>query len=516
VNIFLRNRIGNRKRRIARRLDPAKRPGGAEPQFSASNIHYEMAARTRAINCGGIGVAHLLARQLGLIEAIDAEVHLLKVHLPYHESDHVLNLAYNILAGGSCIEDLELLRNDEVYLDALGASRIPDPTTAGDFCRRFTCDDQVAGLMEAINRVRTKVWQRQPESFRDLAILDADGTIAPTYGECKQGMDIAYDGQWSYHPLVISLADTKEPLYLVNRPGNRPSHEQAAAYFDKAIDLVLGAGFKNVLLRGDTDFSQTAHLDRWDAKGNVTFLFGMDKNQALLLYAQTLEKSAWHRLTRPPAYEVATEKRQRPANVKERIVEERNFENLITKWEDVAEFDYQPRACKKAHRIVALRKKIAVKMGQDVLWEEYRYFFFITNDRELSACELVLLANQRCNQENLIEQLKNGVQAMRNPLDNLHSNWAYMVMCSLAWTLKAWMGLCLPASPSGGSGTVRHQQQKEQIVKMEFKKFRATLMQLPCQIIKTGRRIIYRLLSWNPWVGVLARMAETFAGPRRC
>lgn len=514
MNSKLRNRIGNRKRRIERRLDRSRRPGGDEPQFSARNIHYEMAARTRAINCGGIGVAHLLARQSGLIEALDADVHVLKVHLPYHESDHVLNIAYNVLAGGSCLEDLERLRNDEVYLDALGASRIPDPTTAGDFCRRFTCDEQVLGLMETINRVRMKVWRLQPEPFGELAILDADGTIAATCGECKEGMDISYDGQWSYHPLVISLADSKEPLYLVNRPGNRPSHEQAAAYFDKAIDLVLGAGFQRVLLRGDTDFSQTAHLDRWDARGNVTFLFGIDKSQPLLLQAELLPQSAWHRLERPRAYEVATPERRRPRNVKERIVEERNFKNLITKWEDVAEFDYRPTACKKAYRIVVLRKKLAVKMGQDVLWEEYRYFFFISNDRELDACELVLLANQRCNQENLIEQLKNGVQALRNPLDNLHSNWTYMVMCSLAWTLKAWMGLCLPASP--GPHQQRHQQQKDQIVKMEFKKFLNTLVRLPCQIIKTGRRIIYRLLAWNPWVGVLARMAETFAGPMRC
>jgi hypothetical protein len=514
VNSKLRNRIGNRKRRIQRRLDPAKRPGGARPQLTASNIDYEMAARTRAINCGGIGAAHLLARQLGLIDAIDRSLHLLKVHLPYHESDHVLNIAYNTLAGGTCLEDLELLRNDEVYLDALGASRIPDPTTAGDFCRRFTCDQQVVDLMETINGVRTSVWRRQPLESRALAILDGDGTIAPTCGECKKGMDIAYNGQWGYHPLLISLADTREPLYLVNRPGNRPSHEQAAAYFDKAIDLVLGAGFERVLMRGDTDFSQTVHLDRWDARGNVTFLFGMDKSVTLAVQAELLPKSAWQRLERPAAYEVATEPRQRPRNVKERIVEQRNFENLITKWEDVAEFDYQPTACKKAYRIVALRKKIVVKMGQDMLWEEYRYFFFITNDRELSACELVLLANQRCNQENLIEQLKNGVQAMRNPLDNLHSNWAYMVMCSLAWTLKAWMGLCLPVSP--GLHQQRHQQQKDQIVKMEFKKFRNTLMRLPCQIVKTGRRIIYRLLSWNPWVGVLARMAETFAGPMHC
>ena len=133
MNPFLRNLIDIRKRRIQSRLDPDQRPGGSAPQFSAGNIRYEMAQRTRAISCGGIGAVHLLARQLGLIDAIDNNLHLLKVHLPYHESDHVLNIAYNILAGGTCIEDLELLRNNEVYLDALGAPRIPDPTTAGDF-----------------------------------------------------------------------------------------------------------------------------------------------------------------------------------------------------------------------------------------------------------------------------------------------------------------------------------------------------------------------------------------------
>jgi hypothetical protein len=183
VNSKLRNRIGNRKRRIQRRLDPAKRPGGAQPQLAASNIDYEMAARTRAINCGGIGAAHLLARQLGLIDAIDRSLHLLKVHLPYHESDHVRNIAYNTLAGGTCLEDLELLRNDEVYLDALGASWIPDPTTAGDFCRRFTCDQQVVDLMETINGVRTKVWQRQPSEFRTVAILGDANRDTRAFGE---------------------------------------------------------------------------------------------------------------------------------------------------------------------------------------------------------------------------------------------------------------------------------------------------------------------------------------------
>jgi hypothetical protein len=392
--------------------------------FSASNIHYEVAGRTRAISCGGIGAIHLLARRVGLPEAIDRNIHLLKVHLPYQESDHVLNIAYNILAGGTCLEDLELLRNNEVYLDALGAGRIPDPTTAGDFCRRFGCSQQVLELMETINQVRLNVWKQQEPEFFEVGIVDADGTIADTAGECKEGMDIAYNGVWGYHPLVISLANSKEPLYLVNRPGNRPSHEQAAEYFDRAIALCRRAAFERVLLRGDTDFSQTAHLDRWDAAGDVGFIFGLDARQGLVSLAELLDNSQWKRLERPPRYEVKTEPRRRPENVKERIVRERNYQNLVARWEDVAEFDYRPTACQKAYRIVALRKKLALKMGQDTLWEEYRYFFFITNERELSAMEVVLLANDRCDQENLIAQLKGPVKAMKMPTGDLVSNWA--------------------------------------------------------------------------------------------
>lgn len=514
MNPFIRQQLYNGKRRIEHRLRPIQWAAQKWPMFSASNIHYDVAGRTRAMACGGIGAIHLLARHVGLPEAINRDLHLLKVHLPYHESDHVLNIAYNILAGGTCLEDLERLRNDEVYLDALGALRIPDPTTAGDFCRRFKSAEQVLGLMETINEVRLNVWNQQPAEFFEMALVDADGTIAATEGQCKEGMDIAYNGQWGYHPLVLSLANTKEPLYLINRSGSRPSHEHAAEYFDRSFGLFRRAGFKRILARGDTDFSQTTHLDRWDAAGDVGFIFGMDRHPGLLLQAEVLSRSAWTRLERPPRYEVETEPRRRPENVKERIVRQRNFQNLVSKWEDVAEFEYRPVACKKAYRIVALRKRLAVKRGQQTLWEEYRYYFFITNEWELSAMEVVLLANDRCDQENLIAQLKGPVRAMKMPTGDLVSNWAYMVMASLAWTLKAWVGLSLPVS--AGPWADRHRQQKSRVVKMEFKSFLGALVSLPCQIVKTGRRIIYRLLSWNPWMGTLVRAAEAWRKPLRC
>src|SRR6266404_2719036 len=230
VNTKIRQKLAHRKRRLQRRLDPSDLRGCEQPMFTARNIHYEIGQRTRGLAYGGIGAMHLLARKLGLIEAIDQRLHLLQIHLPYHESDHVLNLAYNALCDGTCLEDIELRRHDEVFLDALGARRIPDPTTAGDFCRRFS-PEHIQTLQDLINDIRIKVWAKQPAAFFEQAILDMDGFLVETTGQCKQGMDIAYDGTWGYHALVLSLANTSEVLSVVNRSGNRPSQEGAARLF---------------------------------------------------------------------------------------------------------------------------------------------------------------------------------------------------------------------------------------------------------------------------------------------
>jgi len=473
--------------------------------LAASNIQYEVAQRSRGLACGGIGAMHLLARRTGLIEAINSQLHLLKVHLPYHESDHVLNIAYNILAGGTCLEDIGQRRTQEAYLDALGAERIPGQSTAGDFCRRFTVP-AIAALMEAINEVRLGVWRQQPKSFFQQAILDADGTLATTYGECKEGMDISYKGQWGYHPLLISLANTGEPLYLVNRSGNRPSHEGAGEWLDRAIGLCRRAGFKSILLRGDTDFTQSDRLDGWDDAGDVGFIFGIDAMPNLVQMANELPESGWKPLVRRPKYEVATEERARPENVKERIVREREFENIHLRSEEVAEIGYRPTQCRKIYRLVVLRKNLTVEKGEQALFDDVRYFFYISNQQDLWPDGVVVRANGRCNQENLIEQLKNGARAMAMPVGDLVSNWAYMVMASLAWTLKAWFALSLPED---GRWAEKYQDQKESLLKMEFKKFLNVMMRLPCQVVRTGRRIVYRLLSWNPWLEVLLRGVET-------
>jgi hypothetical protein len=475
---------------VARRLERRTWAEQSQPILAARNIRYDMAERTRAIDCGGLGAFHLLARQTGLVRAIDRALHLLKRHVPYHESDHVLNIAYNTLTGGTCLGDIETRRQDGAYMDALGAQRIPDPTTAGDFTRRFAEKD-VAALMEAINGRRVAMWKKRlSHEERREAILDTDGIIAATTGECKQGMAMSYTGVWGYHPLIVSLANTLEPLYLVNRPGNRPSHEGAAMWMDRAVALVRRGGFERACLRGDTDFSLTGHFDCWTDDG-VRFAFGIDARENLVKIAEALDKTAWTALRRP-GRAAQGPPRRRPENVKQRIVVENGYEDIRLQGEAVAEFLYRPTKCRRAYRVVVLRKNLSVAQGQSVLWADIRCFFYITNIEEMTREEVVLFCDARCNQENLIEQLKNGLNALRMPVGDLVSNGAYMVMASLAWTLKAWFALL-----------VRDARRREALLTMEFRRFLHGIARIPAQIVRTGRQIVYRLLGYNAWAGTL-------------
>jgi hypothetical protein len=479
--------------------------------YRATGVRYEHSDRIRGLESGGIGAMHQLVQHVGLVEAIDQSVDVFKVHLPYHESDHVLGIAYNIVCGGTCLQDIERRRQDEVYLDALEAQRIPDPTTAGDFCRRFGEAD-IEALQTAINETRVRVWRAQPAEFFQEAIIDADGTLAETTGQCKEGMDIAYTGVWGYHPLVVSLANTQEPLYLVNRSGNRPSSEGAAERYDQARTLCREAGFQRVTFRGDTDFSQTGHLDRWDAEG-VRFVFGYDARANVIGCADALPARAWTPLVRRPPYAIQTEPRQRPPNVKAATIAARAFKNFRLEAEAVAEFPYQPTACATAYRMVVVRKNISVEQGDHRLFDQIRYFFYLTNDHETSAEQMVFLANDRCQQENLIDQLKHGVGATRMPVDTLLSNWAYMVMAALAWTLKAWFALRLPET---GRWAARYAAEKATVLRMEFKAFVNAFIRIPVQLVRTSRRLIFRLLGWNPWQAVFLRTVDHLRTPLRC
>lgn len=513
---IIADRMRARQRRVMNRLDRFNFPDDmSKPMFQAPNVGFELAGRMVATAFGGIGLVHKLAQRLGLASEINSRLSLFKIHLPYFESDHVLNLVYNILSDGHCLQDLELRRQDEAYLNMLGALRIPDPTTAGDFCRRFGTHD-IEALHDAFDAARRKVWALQGEDFFAEACIDVDGILVPTAGECKEGMEYSYKGLWGYHALVVSLRNTGEVLRLVNRPGNRPSHEGAAPRLDEAISLCRAAGFRTIRMFGDTDFSQTAYLDGWHEQG-VIFTFGLDVSPARWLDAEDLsksDKSAWKPLIRPPHYVPQGAPRGRRKRVKQQVVEERQFKDirLVNEW--VAEMKYRPTGCRHTYRLIIVRKNLEVsEPKQGRLFDDYRYFIYISNDWESTPTEIVFSANDRCNQENILAQLR-ASHALRAPLDTLMSNWAYMLITAQAWNLKAWLALSLPEP--GGRWSEKHAGEKDRVLRMEFRTFVNTFVRIPCQIVRTGRKILHRLLAWNQWQSVFFRLEAQLCQPLRC
>lgn len=462
--------------------------------MAGSNEVFEVAQRIQATNHGGIGLIHRFVRQLELPQLIDTAVNVFRGPSPYRVSDHVLNIAYNVMAGGRTLDDLELRRQDEAYMDALGAPRIPDPTTAGDFLRRFD-RSQIDDLSEALNVARTRVWKKNGHEFFKRAIIDVDGTIAGTNGECKEGMDMSYKGIWGYAPLLVTLANTGEILYTRNRPGNRPSHEGCFDYLDPAVDVVRDAGFRRVRLRGDGHFALTENFDHWTTR-EVEFVFGLAAHRSLVGIAEGLDLGSWSPLHREPRR--GSRGRQK-VRVKRQVIEDRGYRHLELAHEEYAEFNYQPGKCRRPYRVIALRKTINVHEGQRLLVPEVRFHFYITNVSSsiLSARQVIREANDRCHQENLIEQAKNGVHALRMPCDTLLANDAYMVMACLAWNLKAWAAQLWPDKEAG-----------DELRRMEFRRFAASVIAIPCQIVKTARGLVHRFLSCPSWLSQVMRAHE--------
>ena len=170
-------------------------------------------------------------------------------------------------------------------------------------------------------------------------------------------------------------------------------------------------------------------------------------------------------------------------------MEERGYTNLRLKCEHITEFEYRPGKCRKKYRMVVVRKNISKMKGDNTLFDETRYHYYITTRTDVSAAELVRLANQRGDQENLIAQLKSGVDAMRVPLYDLVSNWAYMVIATLAWNLKNWFALMM-----------HRKADRRRYVAMEFWTFIREMILIPCQVIRRARRTTLRIIGWQPSV----------------
>lgn len=438
---------------------------------------------------GGLALAIRLVAQLRVAQSIDERVLLLRSCRPYHESDHVLTHVYNLFVGGSAIEDIADLQQSEPVRRMLGAGRIPDPSTAGDFLRRFD-RKSIASLDAAIDEAQQRAWKRRYGTRKCAhGIVDLDSHVRHVYGHQKEGADFTYKGGFGYHPLVISLAETQECLRLVNRSGNMTSAEGAAQELAGLVPL-LGSRFEKVLVRGDSAFARQDIFDVCDANGlHFAMVSGTQQNFAAL--AEAIGERCWRRFQgteESPTPERRT--RRRGNNLRRLRARRRGKRDLKLEKQWLAEIDYRPARSEKTYRLI-IRKQRLEESEQGELFELWRYRYVLTSlPRSVSTEEVVRLTYRRCDQENVIEQLQSGVAAMRMPTGGFLANYAHLVCARLAHNIKSWLAmLALP----------------REVMRWEWKRFRKAFVYVAASVVRNARQNILRLASSHRFAPILQR-----------
>jgi hypothetical protein len=448
-------------------------------------LHLESDPRGEITHYGGLVLAQQFVRRFRVAQQLDGALRLFKRHAPYHESDHVLALAYTLYADGTCLEDQGVLQGSEAIRRLMGACRIPDPTTAGDFLRRFKSEKDVEQLSGVIDDIEEAVWSKLSGKVRrrrkkhEFALVDLDGHIKPLYGVQKEGADFSYDGRWSYQPLVVSLGGSGECLKVVNQPGSARSSDAAAKALKEVLPRVR-RHFRKALVRGDTDFDRSDIFNRVIDEGAYFAIGGrLYRKRAALVEA--IAEESWKPFV--PRAERAQRsgsfRHGRTANWRRHKAAERGFRTLRTVKQWVSEIDYQPHGLDSAYRMIVRRVLIEQTDGQGTLFKHFRYRLVLTNlPRSYTPRQIIDLTYQRCDQENVIEQLGQGIAGWRMPVAEFMGNSAWLEIARLAWNLGKWIAqIALPS----------------EVVRWEWKRFRRHFVYIAAKVLKTGRRLVVRL-----------------------
>jgi hypothetical protein len=448
-------------------------------------LHLQSDPRGEITHYGGLVLAQQFVRRFGVAQRLDEALVLFKRHAPYHESDHVLALAYTLYADGTCLEDQAALQGSEAVRRLVGGCRIPDPTTAGDFLRRFRTVQDIEQLSAVIDEVQEAVWSKLSRKVHrrrkkhEFALVDLDGHIKPLYGVQKEGADFSYDGRWSYQPLVVSLGGSGECLKVVNQPGSARSSDAAAKALKEVLPRVL-RHFGNALVRGDSDFDRCDIFNAAIDEG-AYFAIGarVYPNRAALVEA--IAEKNW----KPFFPRAEREERGRPSrrvytrNWRRQKAAERGYRRLHTVKQWLSEIDYQPHGLEAPCRMIVRRVLIEETDGQGALFTHFRYRLVLTNlPRSYTAREVIDLTYQRCDQENVIEQFGQGIAGWRMPVAEFRGNSAWLQIARLAWNLGKWIAqIALP----------------REVVRWEWKRFRRHFVYIAAKVLKMGRRLVVRL-----------------------
>ena len=468
-------------------VDPAELPW---PQTAGRVMHHpllhlESDPRGEMTHYGGLVLAQQFVRRFGVAKRLDNALMLFRRHTPYHESDHVLALAYTLYADGRCLEDQAALQGSEAVRRLVGACRIPDPTTAGDFLRRFRTAQAVEQLAGVTDEVEEEVWSKLSRHVRrrrkkhELALVDLDGHIKPLYGVQKEGADFSYDGRWSYQPLVVSLGGSGECLKVVNQPGSARSSDAAAQALKEVLPRVR-RHFRNAIVRGDTDFDRSDVFNAAIDAGAYFAIGGrLYPNRAALVEA--IAEENWQPFVpRADRQERSEPSRHgRTANYRQQKAAARGFRTLRTVKQWVSEIVYQPAGLGSACRMIVRRILIEENDGQRALFKHFRYRLVLSNlPRSYTPRQVVDITYQRCDQENVIEQFGQGIAGWRMPVAEFMGNSAWLQIARLAWNLGKWIAqIALPS----------------EVVRWEWKRFRRHFVYIAAKVLRTGRRLVVRL-----------------------
>lgn len=446
---------------------------------------------------GGLILVEEFLRRFRVASRFDRAVEVLKLHLPYHESDHIITQALNLYVGGTCIEDQAKLQGDAGVLRMLKACRLPDPTTAGDFLRRFGTTSNAAALpalRKVIDELQADVWKKQRRHGRkhEWAVIDMDGHLKNTYGEKKEGADFTRKGKFGFHPLLLSMAGTGECLAVRLRPGNVQSYEGADEELRRVLPRVK-KHHRKVLVRGDSHFDQREIREACEQAG-VNFAFVSPS------WSDRPGKAARIKDWRPfrtRAQRARTERESKPdfdprwrkPNKKRMAVVARGYTNIDLARQWVAEIPHRPPGSDKTYRLIIRKQLLDIESGQAgqrELWQRYRYRFVISDlPDDWSAEEVIDATYQRCDQENLIEQMGSSLAMWRLPVAEFDGNRAWLEIARLAWNLRKWIEqLALP----------------KEVRRWEWKRFRFAYVTVGAKVLHHARRVVVRLSGSSRFV----------------